>query len=324
MLSVALITPRFSETGCSAGFFTHALASLLYDAGIACDVITTRSQAPRPGHIESGLLRVHRLPVRKGLPAMGFAAQCVNRVHELQQSNRCQLAICIDAPTCADLLRAFPSKRCRVVQSRVEAPSTEPSDLHGLPIANELWSPPVFPTPTLLGAGAPNTSSRALLIEAYRASNAPTLGWSLALLEDDGTWAMCDHQAMAPTHQPPILLTLQPGIPVLPTLASAHGIASITHLDHGGYGSPSLATHRLTTESLRIAIDQAIRLDPNRRQSHADDVWNQSNADHPTDAIVRTIRSICDAKPTESKETNLRFWTELEHQLTHSGLGALS
>ncbi|HCT43857.1 MAG: hypothetical protein CMJ35_12085 [Phycisphaerae bacterium] len=324
MLSVALITPRFSETGSSAGYYTHALASLLCDAGIACDVICARSSAPRPGHLESGLLRVHRLPVRKGLPAMGFAAQCAKRVHELQLSNRCQLAICIDAPICADLLRAFPSTLCRVIQTRVEAPSSEPSDLRCLPIAEGIWSPPAFHTPTLLGIGASEGASREQLIRAYRASTAPVLGWSLALLEDDGTWAICDQLATEPDRDDQILLTLQPGIPMLPTLASSNGIANITHADQGTIPHPAIATHQRTTESLTIAIDQAVQLDPASRAAQAFDAWSQALADHPSDAIVRTIRSMCACDSDQAAGARLQRWADLEHQLAHSGLGAAS
>ena len=324
MLNVVLITPRFSETGGSAGHYTHALAQVLCRSGIACDVICSRTQSPRPGYQESGLMRVHRLSVRKGTHAIGFAAYAARRVHELLLTNGYMPVLCIDSPQCAVLLRSIHGTSLPTTEIQVEGtPQTkDPVLLKSIPIAQDLWSPPIFPNPTIMMFGTDTPVDRATAVESYRASGARSAGWSLAMLESDGTWMIREHAPDAPRRQECILVTLKAGLPVLPTLASQHQIASIIHDEQSQQSTNVIARHRLTTDSLANSIELACQLHPDQRASIAGAMWNNALITNSNDTIVNQVRSLCRTTSSFEPQRIMRFWKNLEHQLTPTGIGA--
>lgn len=324
MLNVVLITPRFSETGSSAGYYTHALAQVLCRSGIVCHIICSRTQSPRPGHQETGLMRVNRLSVRKSAHEIGFAAYAARRVHELQLSNGFMPVLCIDSHQSAVILRSIHGNSIPITELQVEGtPQTnDPVLLKSIPIASDLWSPPIFPNPTIMIFGADTPVDQTTAVESYRASGARSAGWSLAILESDGTWMIREHAPDAPRRQDCFLVILKPGVPVLPTLASQHQLASIIHDEQSLQSAKVIARHRLTTDSLANSINLATQLHPDQRASIAGAMWNHALKSNSNDTIVDQVRSLYRTTSNSEPRRIMRFWKNLEHQLTPAGIGA--
>ena len=103
--------------------------------------------------------------------------------------------LCIDSRQSAVILRSIHGNSIPISELQVEGtPQThDPVLLKSIPIVSDLWSPPIFPIPTIMIFGADTPVDHASVVESYRASGARSAGWSLAILESDGTWMIREH-----------------------------------------------------------------------------------------------------------------------------------
>ncbi len=262
MLSLVLVTPVYAESGSEAGIFTHALASCLTQHGHRVIVICSHAATACPSHAENGRLWIQRLSAKRQNRQRSFATLALSRVRELTQTDRCDRIISIDADPFSILAASTIGNRPLLdIQTEQLDPESP------LPLTRDAWQPPCFNRHVLLGIASSDESHEQLL-EAYRSSCAPTLGWSLAVSDPNSEWRIvCSAQSPRSGNEA-IFIPMRPGPSVLAEIATSHGIASVAYDDHRG-----------EVPRLVRSVNSALKVDSGQRRTSALEQWKRKYAD---------------------------------------------
>lgn len=300
-MNIVLVTPIYSECLNPAGLYTEGLAKHLIGDGHRVIVLCAHAWAPRPGLEANGRLRVHRLSCRRSNLHASFGMAASHRLAELCETQSIDAVIDIDARE----FRMIQLARSFAIPSPVPARSITISELEerevgSYPVLSRLWNPPVIDHPTLL-AMPRDASHRASMIDAYRSSSAPRAGWSLSVLEQDGSWTTIDrvHAHGAPDA---VLIAGSPNDRFVQLLASEHGIVTITD-------DPSAP--------LKSKINSLISEPKQSRHASAHELWQLVNKPEHLAARSRFIQSltVADSIPP------LARWRSLEYAYVHPQTG---
>lgn len=300
-MNIVLVTPIYSECLTPAGLYTEGLAKHLIGDGHRVIVLCAHAWAPRPGLEAEGRLCVHRLSCRRSNLHASFGMAASHRFAELCETQTIDAVIDIDARD----FRMIQLARLFTLPFPVPTHSITISELHdrdlgSYPVMSRLWNPPVIDHPTLL-AMPRDASHRASMIDAYRSSSAPRAGWSLSVLEQDGSWTTIDrvHAHGAPDA---VLITSAPSDRFVQLLASEHGI--ITIIDD-------------SSAHLNSMIDSAISKSKQSRHASAHERWQLINDPEHQSARSRFIQSLIGADQIDP----LARWRSLECAYAHPQTG---
>ena len=231
MLNCVLVTPIYEECGREAGVFTRSLAELLIRSGHRVEVICSHADAPRPSFEDHGRYRVQRLHAKRQNLETSFSAAAAAQLFSLCRRGRCDRIVAIDCPllhAMLDLTRVTgqttPHARSIAIPHHEDVP---------LPIFEGMWHPPTLAGPSVLGTEL-DEASRALLIRAFRASDAPKHGWGLKLHAPDGSWQTIEDCITTSEETDAILVPMRHGTSMISMLARSAGITSIDYSIHAG------------------------------------------------------------------------------------------
>ncbi len=296
MLSVILVTPVYAESGSEAGVFTRALSSFLTHSDHRVTVICSHAASAQPSHAEAGRLTIQRLAAKRNNRQCSFAALALSRVHELTRTDRCDTIISIDADPFSILATSTLGKDHAFLDIQTE--NLEPDFLP--PLTKDAWQPPCFNRHVLLGI-AYSEASRERLIDAYQLSRGPALGWSLALPDPNGDWRIVSSAESPRSGNDAILVSMRPGLSVLPELASAHGIPTVAFDVHCG-----------DVQELAGSVNAAMEIGADRRRAGALEQWTRTDAIPPIDARVRHWNQFMTDASSRVSGGHLDSWLRLE------------
>ncbi|MFG0313820.1 MAG: hypothetical protein ACF8LL_06520 [Phycisphaerales bacterium] len=217
-------------------------------------------------------------------------------MHELAQSDRCDTIISIDA----DPFSILAASTLRHEHTLLDLQTEHINPELPLPLTMDAWQPPSFNGHVLLGI-ADTDASRDRLIDAYRLSQAHTLGWSLALPDPNGDWRIVCSSESPQSGNEAILVSMRPGRSVLQEIATAHGIATIPYDTHLG-DIPRMVK----------SMNTALEIDADQRRTAALEHWNRERAVSTIEARRRLWDQYVTDASSRGIGDHLGSWLRLE------------
>jgi hypothetical protein len=96
--NIVLVSRFFHESRSPSGQYVASLARGLSSCGHRVHIVSPISIVPQVRHAFDGLIAIHRLGSRRGSPALAFGVLAARKVHDLVQTQSCDVIMCIDSP----------------------------------------------------------------------------------------------------------------------------------------------------------------------------------------------------------------------------------